>query len=108
MVTATSSTNRLRALINDLLDLEKLEACQFELELTEVDASILIESSVDAIYSIADTCGITFELPDSDTLVLCDGERIVQVLVNLVSNAIFVVNTACGTGKEIDSANSLD
>lgn len=88
VATATGSTRRLIALINDLLDLEKLEAGQFELEVTGVDASVLIESSVDEIFSIAQSRGITFEMSDTDAVVLCDGERIVQVLVNLLSNAI--------------------
>ena len=89
--TAVNSGELLLALINDVLDLSKLENDKFELESISFDPSELIrftcepfitqaaEKKLDLVYMIA---------PDLPLLVKGDPTRIKQILTNLVSNAM--------------------
>jgi signal transduction histidine kinase len=85
---AEQSTTRLINLINDLLDLEKMESGKFQLNIVEASASVIIDRSVEAVEALAADHNITIETPDADLYVLADRERMVQVVVNLLSNAI--------------------
>lgn len=79
---------RLINLIRDLLDVERSKSGMMEVEPVEVSASSLIERSIEAIRIQADKLNIAIESEDSDAVVLADSERIVQVIVNLLSNAL--------------------
>jgi signal transduction histidine kinase len=78
-------------LINNLLDLAKLEANRIELHCEPVRLSILISNAVEKIQPLAQRKGVKLEaLPLSEDfpLVEVDAMRIIQVLVNLVGNAV--------------------
>lgn len=85
---ASSSTERLIALINDLLDLSKFESGAIELKLADVSVRELVELAAKSLvnYRVEDQVKIEFEAVD--TSVCADKERVVQVLVNLISNAM--------------------
>ncbi|RMD52442.1 MAG: response regulator, partial [Nitrospirae bacterium] len=89
--TIRKSSNFLLSLINDILDLSKIEAGQIEIEEVEFDLIELVESIVDMFSHSARekklelTCYIDPTLP---TKLIGDPGRIRQVLVNLLSNAI--------------------
>jgi len=78
-------------LINDILDLSKIEAGHLEFEATELDLVELAESTLEVLAVRAHSkglelaCGLAPELP---ALVMGDGTRVRQVLLNLVGNAI--------------------
>lgn len=81
---------RLIQLVDDLLDLEKIEAGQLALDYCDINSQTLIERSVEAVQALADMRKIKVEMPDQDGTfdLVADPERLVQVLINLLSNAI--------------------
>lgn len=89
---ARSNTDRLVRLINDVLDLEKMEAGRLELRKTDLDAAELVGSAVSGIEGMAAASGIRIESRIEESALRIDGDpdRLVQVLTNLLSNAIRV------------------
>jgi PAS domain S-box-containing protein len=89
---AVSNSERLGQLVNDILDLERLDAGRMPLEPTDVDATDLAHQAVASIHGAADAAGIRLETatPDdsADVRVHVDPHRMLQVLTNLLGNAI--------------------
>jgi len=85
---AKRSSERLLNLINDLLDIERLETGSFPIDRAEVFACKLIESPIESLRALAGAKGVTLESAETDLCVFADPARIEQVLVNLLSNAI--------------------
>ena len=92
IVTIEKSGKHLLALINDILDLSKIEANKFELELTDVSIQSLCQNSLLFIKELAHKRQIQVQtqLPESlKYLNICvDDLRFRQVLINLLSNAV--------------------
>jgi signal transduction histidine kinase len=84
------SGNHLLAVINDILDISKVEAGKSELDTDEVDISDLITSAVELMRERADQGGLALniEIPPDLPIIVVDGRRVQQVLLNLISNAI--------------------
>jgi signal transduction histidine kinase len=86
---ADRNAKRLIGLINDLLDLERMEDGQLQLEIDKADAAALVEESVEAVRGFAEKCGVSLTTNTPDGIsIQADSRRLVQVLVNLLSNAI--------------------
>jgi signal transduction histidine kinase len=85
---AIQSTDRLVRLINDILDMERMNAGQLELKLEPVEASELVALSLQALQSTADAGGVDFSSDVPALAVLADSDRVVQTLVNLLGNAV--------------------
>jgi PAS domain S-box-containing protein len=85
---ADDNISRLIALINDLLDIEKMESGKLQLNIKPTSLQAVFDSSVNAVQGFARTQRIGIEVKPTDLEVDADGDRIVQILVNLVSNAI--------------------
>ncbi len=85
---AQRSVARLVNLINELLDLEKLEAGEMEVSLSVVPVTSIFESAIDSLRVSASERGIDLQSRDDGLSVRADQERIVRVLINLLSNAI--------------------
>lgn len=88
--TIVTSGERLLRLLNDLLDLSKLEAGMMPLERADCDLRALTEASVADFAPLAAERGISLAL-DGEAIarsVNCDGGRIRQVIGNMLSNAI--------------------
>ncbi len=85
---ADRNASRLIDLINDLLDIEKLESGKLALILANTAVGRIIEDSLDAVRDFADEHGVTLTAAPGCQTVYGDGDRLVQVLVNLLSNAI--------------------
>jgi two-component system sensor histidine kinase/response regulator len=87
-----SSCDRLVRIVNDMLDLSKMEAGKLELHLAAIDATALVERAVDGIEGLARDAGITVALEVEAGLpaLHVDADRLTQALVNLLSNAIRV------------------
>lgn len=88
LATAISSTDRLVRLINDILDIERMDSGRAEIEVAPVSAMELVESSIQAVDGLATEAGVALRAEVEDALVTCDADRIVQVLTNLLGNAI--------------------
>lgn len=82
-------TDRLAQLVNDMLDLSKLEDGNQELNYTEFNIRILLEDIVARYEGISKKSDyhISFE-PDGDAIVRCDIIKIQQVIYNLINNAV--------------------
>lgn len=86
---ASDSIKRLMNLVNDLLDLEKIESGQLELFLELAPVSGLVEDSLDAVAALVSKKEMQLVISfKEDLLVYTDRERIIQTMVNLLSNAI--------------------
>lgn len=87
---AHKNSMRLSALINDLLDLQKLEAGQMSYAFEQVDLGDLVEDSLESIAGFAQTYGVTmrFTAPATPALISADRARVQQVMDNLLSNAV--------------------
>ncbi|MBX9568884.1 MAG: PAS domain S-box protein [Candidatus Obscuribacterales bacterium] len=79
---------RLLGLINDLLDLEKLEAGMMTIDLAPVFVQDIFEKAEASVNSLAATKEIKISWTPTDLEIIADADRIVQVLVNLLSNSI--------------------
>nr|WP_298682720.1 PAS domain-containing sensor histidine kinase [uncultured Dongia sp.] len=80
----------LLALINDILDLSKVEAGQMELSLEPIELKELINSSVQLMAPIAEKRGVQLvtDLGRSPLSLVADRRRLRQMIVNVVNNAI--------------------
>lgn len=87
---ALANSQRLSRLINDILDIEKLEAGRVKLELGRVDAKTLVEQAIEANAGFAESFGVEVRLTDDSVpgIVRADSDRLMQVVTNLLSNAI--------------------
>ena len=86
---ARESCDRLIRLINDILDLKKLETGKFEFHKREFSPADLIAMAVSYTQGMANDRSIRLDIgAASNQSILADSDRLNQVLVNLVSNAI--------------------
>lgn len=86
---AQNNCHRLIRLINDMLDLEKIESGNVRLTLQPVDVRSMLESTVSSLSALAAEKQVGLELEEAPELkVVADADRLAQVLTNLVSNAI--------------------
>jgi GAF domain-containing protein len=85
-----ASGQHLLSLINDILDLSKIEAGRMELELTDFDLPAAMDNAVTLIRERAGRRGITLQTAVGDRVGVIRGDerKIRQVLLNLLSNAI--------------------
>lgn len=84
-----AESDRLVRLINDILDIRKIEAGKLDLKLEMLCPSDLIESTLDNLRTFASEAHVSLRCEIIDgTKVLGDRDRLVQVLTNLVSNAV--------------------
>ena len=86
----STEARRLERLVQDLLDLARLDADRFTFELRTVDAAVIVCQVVDGFQPRAAELGITVTLApgaDRTCLVSSDSDRLGQVLANLVENA---------------------
>ncbi|MFZ5826223.1 MAG: ATP-binding protein [Bacillota bacterium] len=84
------SAQRLLQLVNDLLDANRLEAGQLRLNQQAVDLGDVVREVISSLRPLAQQKEITLavDLPADLPLVLADDLRLVQILLNLVGNAI--------------------
>jgi PAS domain S-box-containing protein len=87
---ARSASDRMIRLINNILDLSKIEAGQIKLRLELVDLAVVVERSLRTLNPLAAQAGITLKpsFPSELPSVEADRDRIEQIITNLVSNAI--------------------
>lgn len=84
------AARHLLELVNDVLDLSKIEAGKIELSLQQVNIPNLIEDLFVTVRPLADEHGtrLSFENPNEPLTVVTDPRRVRQILLNLLSNAI--------------------
>ena len=84
------SGRHLLSLINDILDLSKIEAGRMELEPAEFDLKDAVENAMSLVRERAHRRGIAFQrtIDDNVGLIRADERKVKQVLLNLLSNAL--------------------
>jgi PAS domain S-box-containing protein len=85
---AATETERLVRLVNDILDLERLESHKVELVKQWCDTDTVIRQSVETLQSLAAENHIKVSLSSSKIQIWADPDRIIQTLVNLLNNAL--------------------
>lgn len=90
VVIAENNANRLIRLVNDLLDIEKLEAGEMSFDFQPVDLRDVGTRALDAVRGMAENQNVELitDFPDEPVMVRGDAERLIQVFNNLLANAI--------------------
>ncbi len=87
---ARTNSDRLVRLINDILDIEKIESGKAEFQMQRVDARPLVEQAIESIRPSADALGVQVWLESAcaSAVTYADPDRLTQVVTNLLSNAV--------------------
>jgi two-component system sensor histidine kinase BaeS len=84
-----AEARRLERLVQDLLDLAKLDSHAFSLHLVATDVAEVVADTAESLRPSADDAGLSLEVqvPDGRVDALADPDRLAQVVANLVENA---------------------
>jgi hypothetical protein len=85
---AVANTDRLIRLINEILEIERIQSGRVKLEKRSCLVASLLAQAVDAVREVANKAGVNLELYPACGNVLADSDRVVQTLTNLLGNAI--------------------
>lgn len=85
---AEYTVERLVKLINELLDIEKMEAGMLNMVTAPEELDPIVKRAVDSVAGLAEAKSVEIEVLQSALEVNVEADRIVQVLVNLISNSI--------------------
>lgn len=87
---ADRNSERLSLLINDLLDLEKIESGSLDFDLTDTDLVEVVRNALESNegYASRYTVSLALSAAPAAARVLADGHRLAQTMANLLSNAI--------------------
>jgi signal transduction histidine kinase len=111
-----TSGRHLLGLVNEVLDLSKVEAGRLSLQSTVARAGQTADAALALVQPVAESRGIRFTakcLGDTDALYEGDEDRVRQVLVNLLNNAVKftdpggTVTVECGVTKRPDAEARL-
>lgn len=106
-----SSGGRLTEVVNDVLDLSRLEAGAIDLNIAEISADEVCRSALRILKSAlpADTAPPVYTIDPADLLVEVDAYRLRQVLFNLLNNAVKFSPGGAPVGLDVsvDAANNL-
>jgi PAS domain S-box-containing protein len=85
---AAGSTDRLVRLINDILDIERIESGKIAMTKRDCNTAELMTQAVEEVQELAERAGIRLSITPCAVPVWADPDRIIQILTNLLSNAI--------------------
>ena len=90
LVTVKRNANHLLSLINDILDLSKVEAGRMEVDWGQYDIGKLIDVQLQVLAPSAKAKGLAFSvsIPEEKMLAWTDKDKLIQILNNLFSNAV--------------------
>ena len=85
-----TETERLGRLVNQVLDMAKIEAGHAEWHNTDVDMRAIVSQAVNSIAATYREHGVSLSVRGSDTVkpIRADADRLMQVMLNLLSNAV--------------------
>ncbi len=79
---------RLNRMINDMLDLDRIEAGRLTLRLESVDINAVLQDAVERARASSDRHTIEVRLDPSQPVTECDADRVAQIVANLLTNAV--------------------
>jgi signal transduction histidine kinase len=87
---AHTNSQRLVRLINDILDIEKLESGHVSFDLRRIEVRSAIEKTIEDVRSFAEAHDVNIRIGDASSAadVRADADRLAQVVTNLLSNAV--------------------
>jgi PAS domain S-box-containing protein len=85
---AHSNSERLLRLINDILDLERMQSGRDRLVFHKVQLAQIVRQAMDCIAPVADAAGVRIIQDTTQVEVAAESDRLIQVLTNLLSNAV--------------------
>jgi PAS domain S-box-containing protein len=85
---AKNNSDRLVRLVNDILDLERLESGKVKLVMQPCQVADLMQQAIDGVQAIADQSNVTLSVTTLPITVWASPDAIIQALTNLLSNAI--------------------
>ena len=85
---ATRGSLRLSRLVDDIIDLERLESGTFGFLPEPHDLGALVHDAVESLSVLAREAGVVVDVSAGPAVVVCDGDRVTQALVNLLGNAL--------------------
>jgi PAS domain S-box-containing protein len=88
LTVAHGNTDRLIRLVNDVLEIERLSSGRVELVPEATDALTLVGAAVDAVLGMAADAGVGIETEVTPEPLDVDPDRVVQILTNLLGNAV--------------------
>ena len=104
---AITNADRLVRLINDILDVERIESGKAPLEMRDCDLAELIEATADLMGPAAEEAGVTLTLGPESVALAADPDRITQTLVNLVGNAVKFTPVGGTVAVTVDAAENV-
>lgn len=101
-------SERLTRLINDFLDLSKIESGKMEWQMTVCELAAVLDEAIGATHGLFAERGVQLsrELQPGAAHAFCDRDRLVQVLINLLSNAAKFVPDGKGRVRVVLSCNA--
>ncbi len=90
LAAARGDCERLQAIVDDILDLSRIQAGRVELQLQPVDARAVLTQAAAAARTQAQLAGLALEVqaPDEPLALIADAERVQLVIANLLGNAL--------------------
>ena len=99
----TNNADRLTRLVADLLQLARLDARQFELDVRTVDLRAVAARHLDGLAPVAERHHLALHLDGDDAVpVTADGDRVAQIIANLVENAVKYAATTIVVATRVD------
>lgn len=94
IVDIQNSGKEMLGLVNDILDMSKIEAGAMRILKTELNINLIVKEALNIVKSLADKKNITLKanLPQNDVCIMADSQKFNQILFNLLSNAIKFTN----------------
>jgi PAS domain S-box-containing protein len=85
---ALTNSDRLVRLINDILDLERIQSGREPLTFRGVQLAEIVQQAIDGMQPVAEAAGVQLIHDTVQAEITADGDRLLQVITNLLSNAV--------------------
>jgi PAS domain S-box-containing protein len=103
---ALTNSDRLVRLINDILDLEKIQSGREPLAFQPVQLGEIVQQAIEGMQPVADGAGVLLAHDGVQVEIQADADRLLQVLTNLLSNAIKF--SPAGSTVSVSLSNHID